>query len=69
MLDLLYFFGTRQTVIVLAVLGAIVTMIGSAIARGKDQGASRARLVIYTGYTITVASVLAFITAGYISGQ
>jgi len=68
--DLLAFVISRQFVIVLAVIGAIVAMFGSAMTR-EGSGIARvtARRVLWTGYGLTGLSIFLFILAGFLSGR
>lgn len=67
MSDLLALMISRQVVIALAVTGAVIAMVGSAMTRGQT-GTSRgtARRVLWSGYGLTGLSIFFFILAGFL---
>lgn len=68
MLDLLYLVLRREVIIALAIVGAIIATLGSALMpRPEPDTARRGRLLLRLGYSITGASIFLFILAGFMS--
>lgn len=70
MADLLALVTSRLFVIFLAIVGAVIATVGSAMVRG-GSGIARvpARYVLWTGYGLTGLSIFLFILAGFLSGS
>jgi|GEM_PF-5652397 len=79
MIDALIFMSQRPIVITLAVLGAVLVMVGSLAHKPKPSRSGRetgsppgrkhplARHLTTSGYAITFVSILLFIIAGFVS--
>jgi hypothetical protein len=60
----------RALVIALAILGAIIATAGAVVGnKGAGHAARLRRVMMWTGYTISFASVVLFIVAGFLSGR
>lgn len=60
----------RNVVITLAVIGGLVSVLGSYLVRRPNViGPRPARFVLRTGYTVTWSSVALFIAAGFWGGE
>jgi hypothetical protein len=60
----------RKVIVTLAVLGAIMAAAGSFFRVGRTNAIARfARMMMWTGYAISFASVLLFIVAGFASNR
>ena len=55
---------SREAIVTLALLGAVIATYGSTMMAASS---ARAKLVTRGGYAITAVSVLAFIAAGFMS--
>jgi hypothetical protein len=64
------FFTDRTIIIALAIVGACLATAGSLLARGHGGGSPvLARLILWIGYLVTLASVVLFIVAGFLSDR
>jgi hypothetical protein len=64
------FLTDRAIIITLAILGACLAMGGSMLMGGPGRAASpSARAMLWIGYLVSAASVLAFIVAGFLSSR
>jgi hypothetical protein len=64
------FLTDRTIIIALAILGAGLATAGSMLMGGSGRAASRsARAMLWIGYLVSAASVLAFIVAGFLSSR
>ena len=69
-MELLDALTDRALVITLAILGAIITTAGAVLGnKGTGHAAKLRRVMIWTGYSISFASVVLFIVAGFLSGR
>jgi hypothetical protein len=60
----------RTVVITLAILGAIIATAGGVLGNKRiGYAAILGRVMMWTGYTISFASVVLFIVAGFLSGR
>jgi Na+-driven multidrug efflux pump len=60
----------RTTIVALAILGAIIAMAGGMLGRKRTGHAEKlARLTLWAGYAISLASVALFIIAGFLSNR
>jgi hypothetical protein len=62
-------FTDRAIIIVLAIAGACLAAAGSLFTHGHGGRASGlARLTLWIGYLVSLASVVLFVVAGFLSG-
>ncbi|NNE22175.1 MAG: hypothetical protein HKN11_06150 [Rhizobiales bacterium] len=68
MSEFLSFVTARSTIISIAILGAIVSLIGGYLTRRPTKVSPKtAKLVLRGGYAISWTSVAAFIVAGFMA--
>ncbi|MGI9463473.1 MAG: hypothetical protein ACR2OM_06015 [Aestuariivirgaceae bacterium] len=68
MAEFLDFLTARSTIVSIAILGAIVSLIGGYLMRRSSAVAPKtARLILRSGYAISWTSVAAFIVAGFVA--
>ena len=68
MSEFLSFATSRPTIITIAIIGAIISLIGGYLMRKSSKVPTKtARLILRSGYAISWASVTAFIVAGFMA--
>jgi hypothetical protein len=69
-MELLNALTDRAVVVTLAILGAAIATAGGLLGNNRRGYASKlGRVMMWTGYTISFASVATFIVAGFLSGR
>jgi hypothetical protein len=69
-MELLNALTDRGLVIALAILGAIIATAGAVLGnKSTGHAAKLRRVMMWTGYSISFASVVLFIVAGFLSGR
>jgi hypothetical protein len=59
----------REPIIALAILGAVLATLGTYLANRSGRRSRVPVLLVRSGYALTLASVAAFILAGFLSGR
>lgn len=69
-MELLDSLTNRTVVVALAILGAVIATIGGMLrGRQADNAAKFGRLLLWTGYAVSLVSVALFVIAGFLPGR
>lgn len=66
-MEVLEFLTSRTVIVSMAIVGGLIALLGTYLSREASTTPERtAKLVLHSGYTLSWASVAAFIIAGFL---